>query len=457
MKRSLLFVLLLFVAVFTGCNRGDDVVVEGKRVVLEAYQNTTRVSFDGTRSAWEAGDRLGVIVDGLEGIYAFGYDAATESKFVCDNLTLPAEQCDVFAFYGVEATDINVADKTASINLGATEQVQSAQAPAAHIAGYDVLYGKAESADRNNIQIAMNHTVAAVKINLASALPAEATIESVTITAPENVALAGCYTVNPLTNEIALADDADVVNSVNVRFESPVSLGANGYVAWVATAPFALAEGDNLVIDVTTSDDKVYRCTKQIPAEGVVFGVGSIMTTNITLGDNATLVGPELPATVEIVVDPNAEGVMPANFPTEANKVKSGTFTLAEYDFVFDSPSKFYLSENGRIRFDSGITSTKNAMIKLPVIPNYKLSQVVMASIAKNSTNHNYLFAITDAQKSVITGGAAYKLGGSKYTYNLTLPANNTECYICISNTSVEGNTNPANISYISLLYTKVE
>ena len=180
------------------------------------------------------------------------------------------------------------------------------------------------------------------------------------------------------------------------------------------------------------------------------------MSTDITLGGNATLVGPELPATVEIVIDPTNADTM-ANFPTEANKTNSGTFTLAEYDFVFDSPSKFYLSDNGRIRFDSGITSTKNAMIKLPVIPNYKLSQVVMASIPNNSTRHNYLFSITDSQKSVITGGAAYKLGGSKYTYNLTLPANNTECYICISNTSVEANINPANISYISLLYTKVE
>ena len=456
MKRFLLLVLLLFVVVFSGCNRGDDVVVESKRVVLEACQNTTRVSFDGEKSAWEAGDCLSVIVDGLEDVYTFNYDAATESKFVCDNLTMPADQCDVVAYYGVEAASIN-ADKSASVNLGAAEQVQSALSPAAHIAEYDVLYGNAESADRGNIQIAMNHTIAAVKINLASTLAAETAIKSVTITAPENVALAGRYIVNPLTDEIALADNADVINSVNVRFESPVSLGANGYVAWVATAPFALAEGDNLVIDVTTSDDKVYRCTKQIPAEGVAFGAGSIMTTNITLGDNATLVGPELPATVEIVVDPSAEGVMPTNFPTEANKVKSGTFTLAEYDFVFDSPSKFYLSENGRIRFDSGITSTKNAMIKLPVIPNYKLEQVVMASIAKNSTNHNYLFAITDAQKSVIDGGDAYKLGGGNHTYDLTLPAFDTECYICISNTSSSGNTNPANISYISLTYSKIE
>lgn len=458
MRKNLLFGLLFFIAISAGCNR-NDTITDSSRVVLEAYQSSSRVSFDGVKSSWEDGDCLNVVVDGLEGVHLFGYDAATESKFVCDNLVMPAEQCDVYAYYGVEPADINLADKTAVATLGAAEQTQNIQTPMAHIAEYDVLYGKAESADSRNIQIAMNHTIAAVKINLDSSLQDVVTIKSITVTAPEGVALAGNYVINPSTDEITLADNSEVANSINLTFEEPILLGADGYVAWLATAPFALAEGESLVIDIATADDEIYRCTKQMPTEGASFNAGRIMTTNITLGGNATLVGPEapaLPATVEIVIDPTNADTM-ANFPTEANKTSSGTFTLAGYDFVFDSPSKFYLSDNGRIRFDSGITSTKNAMIKLPVIPNYKLSQVVMASISNNSTKHNYLFAITNSQKSVITGGAAYKLGSGKYTYNLTLPANNTECYICISNTAAAANINPANISYISLLYTKVE
>jgi hypothetical protein len=300
-----------------------------------------------------------------------------------------------------------------------------------------------------------------VKINLDSSLQDVVTIKSITVTAPDGVALAGNYVINPSTDEITLTDNSEVANSINLTFEEPILLGADGFVAWLATAPFALAEGESLVIDIATADDEIYRCIKQMPTEGASFNAGRIMTTDITLGGNATLVEPEapaLPATVEIEVDPSKEGVF-EDFPTENSKANSGSFMLAgyEYEFVFDSPSKFYLSDNGRIRFDSGITSTKNAMIKLPVIPNYKLSQVVMASISNNSTKHNYLFAITNSQKSVITGGAAYKLGSGKYTYNLTLPANNTECYICISNTSSSGNTNPANISYLSLVYSKIE
>ena len=452
MRKNLLFGLLFFIAISAGCNR-NDTITDSSRVVLEAYQSSSRVSFDGVKSSWEDGDCLNVVVDGLEGVHLFGYDAATESKFVCDNLVMPAEQCDVYAYYGVESADINLADKTAVATLGAAEQMQKIQTPMAHIAEYDVLYGKAESADSRNIQIAMNHTIAAVKINLYSSLQDVVTIKSITVTAPEGVALGGNYVINPSTDEITLADNAEVANSINLTFEEPILLGTDGFVAWLATAPFALAEGESLVIDITTADDEIYRCIKQMPTEGASFNAGRIMTTDITLGGNATLVEPEapaLPATVEIEVDPSKEGVF-EDFPTEKSKANSGSFMLAGYgyEFVFDSPAKFYLTDNGRIRFDSGITSTKKAMIKLPVIPNYKLAKVVMASIAKNSTNHNYLFAIS--------GGEEYKLNDSKYTYDLTLPADDTECYICISNTSSSGNTNPANISYLSLVYSKIE
>ena len=133
MRKNLLFGLLFFIAISAGCNR-NDTITDSSRVVLEAYQSSSRVSFDGVKSSWEDGDCLNVIVDGLEGVHLFGYDAATESKFVCDNLVMPAEQCDVYAYYGVESADINLADKTAEATLGAAEQTQKIQTPMAHIA-----------------------------------------------------------------------------------------------------------------------------------------------------------------------------------------------------------------------------------------------------------------------------------------------------------------------------------
>lgn len=461
MKRNLLFALSLFVAIFTGCNRNDDIIAESTRVVLEVSQNTTRVSFDGEKSAWEDGDCLSVVVDGLEGVYTFNYDAATESKFVCDNLTMPAEQSDVYAFYGVEDEGVNVEDKTAMVNLGAAAQTQNVQTPAAHIAEYDVLYGKAASADRNNIQIAMNHTIAAVKINLANSLQDAPTIKSVTITAPEGVALAGSYVINPSTKEVTLADDAEVVNSVTVTFDEPVLLGSDGCMAWIATAPFTLAEGDKLVIDITTVDDKVYRCTKQIPADGVAFGAGSIMTTNITIGgSNASLVEPEpdLPETIEIVIDPEAGITLPDKFPTSSkDNVKRGKFEFSGYEFNFDSSVPFYYNASKSsldvIRFD-GITKTKTASILLPRIDGYVLNKVVLASIDDNRTLRNCCFAVLGSLSDEITTQNSQILT-SKHT-EFDVPSSYDDCYIYVFHKNADTGKK-ADLSYISLSYSKIE
>ena len=466
MKRNLLFTLLLFVAIFTGCNHNEDIVVEHSRVTLEASHNSaTRVYFDGQKSTWEDGDRLSVAVDGLEGVYHFDYDAATESKFVCDNLVMPAEQSDVYAFYGVEAENLDVANKCATVNLGAVAQIQSAQEPTKHIAEYDVLYGKAESVKGNNIQIAMNHTIAAVKINLSNSLQDTPTIKSVTITAPEEVALAGEYVINPSSDEITLANDTEAVNSVNLTFEEPVLLGTDGCVAWIATAPVALEEGDNLVIDITTADGKLYRCTKQIPAAGVTFRAGSIMTTNITLGGNATLVeqdspaNPDMPATIEIVIDPKVEGVMPKDFPKEATSYSQPKeFEFGGYPFVFNSSAPFYnyKSNSGlnTIRF-VGITSTQTASILLPRIDGYILDKVKLSSIDENRTR-GYRFAVLEDLSEEITTDK-YEILTSKQTeFDVSLSSADADCYIYIYHKNTSSNKY-ADLTSLSLTYSRIE
>ena len=465
MKRNLLFTLLLFVAIFTGCNHNEDIVVESNRVTLEASHNSaTRVTFDGLKSTWEDGDRLSVEIDGLEGVYHFDYDATTESKFVCDNLILPAEQSDLYAFYGVEDENIDVANKCATVNLGATAQIQDVQEPTKHIAEYDVLYGKAESVKGNNIQIAMNHTIAAVKINLTNSLQDTPTIKNITITAPEEVALAGEYVINPSLDEIALANDTETVNSVNLTFEEPVLLGRDGCVAWIATAPVALVEGDNLVIDITTADGKLYRCTKQIPAAGVTFAAGSIMTTNITLGGNATLVeqdspaNPDLPATIEIVIDPEAGITLPVGFPTtNKDNVKRGNFNFGGYEFGFDSSVPFYYNASKAsldvIRFD-GITMSKTASILLPRIDGYVLNKVVLASIDENRTHRSCRFAVLGSLSDEITTENSQILTSKHSEFDV--PSSSTDCYIYVFHKNADTGKK-ADISYISLTYAKQE
>ncbi len=462
MRTNLLFIFMVLTVIFSGCNRNDDFTTEDNSVTLKAlHEVATRVTFDGQKSMWSNGDCLNVVIDGIEDIYTFNYKADSDCDFVCNNLTMPAEQNDIVAYYGVDAENIDVTDMCATINLGASFQTQSIELPLAHIAQYDILYGKALQAAKSDIQIAMKHSVAAIKVNITNTLSEEKSIKSVAITAPETVILAGNYFINPMTDEITLADNFEASNRVTLTFEDDIVLNAEDDIAaWIATAPFALEAGDELTIDITASDDEVYRCVKTIPESGAIFNAGCIMSTTIRLGEDAKLVKTnvptesERPAEITIIADPTISGVMPSDFPKSTkDKVQNGDFVLAGYTFGFESPTPFYLSNNNRIRFESGITKTNIAMIKLPVIDGYKLTSVTLASISANSTR-NYMFAITNIDKSEIIGGEAFKLTEIKHSYNLT---NNTECYIRISNTSTSVNTNPADLAYISLKYAKIE
>jgi hypothetical protein len=277
------------------------------------------------------------------------------------------------------------------------------------------------------------------------------------------VALAGEYVINPSSDEIILTDDAEAVNSVNLTFEEPVLLDADGCVAWIATAPVALVEGDNLVIDITTADDKLYRCTKQIPAAGVTFAAGSIMTTNITLGGNATFVeqdspaNPDMPATIEIVIDPEAGITWPEDFPT-ANKdnIKRGKFEFSGYEFNFDSSVPFYYNASKSaldvIRFD-GITTSNKASILLPRIDGYVLDKVVLASIDENRTR-GCRFAVLGSLSDEITTDNSQILT-SKHT-EFEVPSSYEDCYIYVFHkTSNTGKY--ADLTYLSLTYAKIE
>lgn len=397
MRTNLLFILALFVAIFSGCSHNDYLVTEKSSVSLKAFNGaTTRVVFDGVKSSWSNGDCLDVVVDGLDDIYTFNYNADSEYDFVCDNLTLPAEQNDVVAFYGTDVEQIDVTDKTASVYLGATLQEQSAELPTAHIAKYDILYGKALDVSRDNIQIAMEHSIAVIKVNIENSLAEAKSIKSVTITVPEDVALAGNHVINTMTSEITLADNAEVCKSVTLSFEDAVTLNEDeNTIAWIAAAPFAIEAGDEITIDITISDDEVYRSMKVIPDGGVTFNAGSIMSTTIKLGDDAKLVEPDAPAEITIVVDPTVDGVMPSDFPDDTkDNVKEGDFVLSGYTFGFESDVPFYCTASKRIRF-TGITSTKTAFILLPRIDGYILEEVTLASWDKNK-DRGFRFAVLE-------------------------------------------------------------
>ena len=404
--KKLVYILLSFTAIFVGCTNVEDVtaIEENNTVTIHAYHNSTsRVTFDGQTSKWENNDVLNVIVDGLNAIYPFNY--TSENTFVCNSLTLPADQNNLYAFSGVNPDKINISTKTASVELGAATQVQDNQKPTTHIAGYDILYGVANNVGKDNISIVMNHTIAVLKINITNALQDTQTIKSVKVTTPD-VALSGSYKITPAATDKISAVSGNSSNSVTLTFDNIALSNTDApFTAWIAVAPFKLANGDEMTIDITTSDDNVYRCVKTFDGEGKEFAAGSIMSTSIALGDNASLVPANQAESISILVDNTA---LPENFPpTVKRDIKYGEYIIDGHKFVIDSPTPFFKGNSG-IEFST--TTDKNdgdkvfsvsdkdpVKIELPILDGYRLKSVIMASIAPNGTR-GYKFSIVDTE-----------------------------------------------------------
>lgn len=461
MRKTLLFTILILSMLFAGCSHDTTQSSNNNFVTLTAHHNTTtRVDFDGYRSTWSDGDYLNVVVDGIDDIYVFNYNAMTEGDFVCSNLVLPSSENDFYAFYGVSADDIDIENKTATVTLGSPTQVQSKESPMSHIAQYDILYGKSLGVN-NSIDISMNHSVVAIKFNMINSLQEAVTIKGVSVTVSEGIVLSGTHSINLLDDEIIYAAE-DGSNSVQLLFEEPILLEADGtHTAWIAASPFELADGDTITVDITTTDDDVYSCTKTVSAEGLVFAAGSVMSTSVGLGDNCQLVKPdvpsepELPSEITITVDPTVDGVIPSDFPTSVNdKVTNGEFLLAGYTFGFESEVPFYCTKSKRIRFE-GITSTKTASILLPRIDGYILDKVTLASIDENK-NRGYRFAVleTISEDNITTEN--YEILTSKpTTFDVTLSGPNSNCYIYVYHKTSNANKY-ADLTYIQLHYKKI-
>lgn len=445
---------LLSACISLSCSNLDDVTPELSRVKLRAiHDSATRVSFDGSTSKWEDGDNINVVLDRLNKIYNFTYEASSKDYFYCDNI--PLEDGDnIYAFYGVPTESIKVTNKSAHVLLASPVQTQDVASATSHIATHDILYGKAENLLKDDIKMPMNHSTAAIKINIKNSLSETKKIKAVNITTPTNVAATGFYTIDATDGEFIIDYPNGGYNIVTVTPNADVSLSnSDNYAIWAAVAPFTLSSGEKFTIDIVT-DDGVYRCEKTIGSSGLEFGAGNVMATNITLGGNATLLN-----IVNVDVNMNALAVIgfPPSWekPDAKNEPITNEYVFGGYTFGIKSPTPFYYEgqKNYRICFDSGINNSNTAMIKLPFIDGYILKFVTLASTGSNNSR-GYNFSIKGYEYHN-TIGKAKVLTGDTFIYELNDIKGNKNYYICIGNSST--NNNSANLSHISLEYEKVD
>lgn len=448
MKR---YLSLLLLTTLLACNNDHEATLTNG-VTIKATQQT-RTSFDGTQSAWSAGDKLQVAI-GATGealtTHEFVNDDPSAGLFTNNELTL--DNTLTYDLYALHTAQNTVPDNgSAEVLIGAAAQQQTGDS-AAHIAALDPLYGSATGVQANNIAIGMNHTAVALRIEVENTTEEDiAGIKSVQISAPEGVQLYGTGTIDFASKKVAMGSDGANSITINIQNSGTISAGS-AFTVWAATAPFEMAANSVMRFTVTTSDDKILEYKKSFSA-ATSFESGMIMSTTITpepRPEQILIKWGYLDGYTAPVGMPSCESdsVNESSSKSPVNKlnVTSGSYPTEYGNIEIDSDVKFaYVTSIKCIRFRD-LTNEKSADIKLPIIDGYKLTQVItnVTDSQVSGQRHNIRLSITPSDLEAEKPSIAT-------TFDLENTISTQQYSIHISNTT-EVKT-PCDITGIQLTY----
>lgn len=400
MKR---YLSLLLLATLLACNNDHEATLTNG-VTIKATQQT-RTSFDGTQSAWSAGDKLQVAI-GATGAtlttHEFVNDDPSAGLFTNSALTL--DNTLTYDLYALHTTQNTVPDNgVAEVLIGAAAQQQTGDS-AVHIAALDPLYGSATGVQANNIAIGMNHTAVALRIEVKNTTEEEiAGIKSVQISAPEGVQLYGTGTIDFASKKVAMGSDG--ANSITINIQNSGTLDAgSAFTVWAATAPFEMAANSVMRFTVTTSDNKVLEYKKSFSAV-TSFDSGMIMSTTITpepRPEQILIQWGYLEGYTAPVGMPSCESDIAAENTVNKIGATSGSYPTEYGNITIESAVKYaYVIASKCLRFRD-VTKDNSADIRLPIIEGYKLTQVItnVTNSQTSSLRQNIRVSITPTNVS---------------------------------------------------------
>ena len=425
---------IAIVAVCVACKKDSTEYLQ-KGLKIEAKQISTRTSFNGSKTSWETGDEMKVLVGENDAAPTAAY------KFICDSgdtgsfrnediLLNPETAYDFYAVYPYSAeTPFN--NFTTKINIGAATQTQDGSNPN-HIAALDPLTGYAKGLYCDNVSIPMTHNAAVLVINVVNGLGRDvAGIKSLKIKAGNDIALCGTYDIDIVENK--LSNPTNTSNSILVNVENSGKVVADGeFKIYAAIAPCELPSNGTLKFTVTDADNTSYEFTKVFPT-GRKIETSDLLSTTLNLAQTETITY-------------NADFTsVPDGFPktaTTQTKVEYYTFNGMNIGF-YNKAGYAYSKDFQYISFKSvGPDDESAANIYIPQISGYKLSSLKVLG----NTKQNHKLSLIDNLSEIIklegvdgevddkklTNDAEIKLiAPSKVEYIKIFAANSALNYTC--------------------------
>lgn len=369
-------------------------------VTLRATHDTpTRTDFDGTSTSWVDGDAMSVILDrnGEQQAVKFTLTDAAEGAFEGSIKTVDLDaEYDIYAVYPYneqKTTADNKNDK-ALFDIGSARQTQQ-RASASHVAAYDPLTGSVKAVSLDNISLRMHHTATLIRLDLHNATGSTISgITSATITAPTTTALAASHTIDLTDGSVEVAGE-QMSNTIELTVNESGEIAPDAtFTLWAAAAPFEIADGQTLNIDITTADGRHFGAVKAF-GKAKCFAAGTIMASTINLGTQSQ--------TRTVSVDFTSTETYPDTFPMSYDaKPSTATHIFDGLEFTFDCPGSYYqggTSGNKRLIIND-ISQKAPARIHLPAIKGYAPTKIIVHNA--ESQSQDILISVTDMDGNML-------------------------------------------------------
>lgn len=406
-------------------------------VTLRAMHDTpTRTDFDGTSTSWVDGDAMSVILDrnGEQQAVRFTLTDAAEGAFEgsIETVDLDAEY-DIYAVYpyNEQKTTADNKNDNALFDIGSARQTQHG-ASASHVAAYDPLTGSVQDASLDNISLRMHHTATLIRLDLHNATgSAISGITSATITAPTAAVLAASHTIDLTDGSVEVAGE-QMSNTIELTVEESGEIAAGAtFTLWAAAAPFEIAGGQTLNIEITAADGRHFGAVKAFE-KAKRFAAGTIMSTTINLATESQ--------TRTVSVDFTSAEAYPDTFPVSyKEKPSTHTHIFDGMEFTFDCPDTYYYggtTGNKRLIINS-ITQNDAARITLPVIKGYAPTKIIVHNA--ESQSQDILISVTDKNGNMLDNTKDMTAYKQQNIYEPT-GTNDTDTY-CVYITCRQTNT----------------
>ena len=385
------FIVLSSVVLNLSCEKQQEYNEQStlKGLTIKATADaSSRTTFDGESSKWSIDDELNIYISG-GGISApqtkiFTITNAEQGIFTNDEVEITSDTEYQFHAIYPSSYGIDTPTKSATINIGATSQTQVGTSPN-HIAPLDPLYGNCTSTPEE-VSITMNHTAVAFKLNIENLTGNPLSIKKVIITAPTGVAIAGEHSINLETGSITPSSAAGATsNIIELSINEPATIANNAsFTAWIASAPFSIAEGGSLLFTVIDSNNNEYDVIKSF-VDGHTFSSGKVASTTLTINDAAKVTSKQ---NKEVTLDfTNAGNFRPSTTPSTptTNLVyKSGI----DISHIYATNGCYYNNNEGLLGLLlNEIKNNHFCTITLPQLTGHKITKIVFNNVKNDKIN----------------------------------------------------------------------